>query len=168
MASSLRWQDPEGIETIQAIVKKRVSQWKTGLRSHQLDAITRILDRRDVLYCVATGQGKSASFMVPLLVHHELHESPALYPSFASTAKEAAVGVVVTPTKGLATSLVRRLIHSLVEIQVLRYRQVKEAAECGLRGFAYCHETLTEARKSGRSLVNEIGSVRHPLGPHLT
>ena len=79
MAVSLRWQDPEGISVINAIVSKCIPCWTSGLRPHQLDAIIRILDGRDLLYCVATGQGKSAMFTVPLLVHWELYSSPQTY-----------------------------------------------------------------------------------------
>jgi superfamily II DNA/RNA helicase len=31
------------------------------------------LDGKEVVYCTATGGGKSAAFMVPILVHHYLY-----------------------------------------------------------------------------------------------
>ncbi len=109
MASETLWQDPEGLSVIQRIVKKLIPKWTEGLWPVQLDSIAKILDGEDLLCSVATGYGKSALFFVPILIHHELHENKNDYGKYAEEARSLPVGVVVTPTKGLASNLVRIL-----------------------------------------------------------
>ena len=109
MASELFWQGQEGLRIIKAVVSKRIPQWKEGLRPSQLEAVAHILDRQDVLCTMATGSGKSALFFVPILVHLELAANPELYPNHSKEACQSPVGVVVTPTKGLASNLVSLL-----------------------------------------------------------
>ncbi|THU82414.1 hypothetical protein K435DRAFT_624764, partial [Dendrothele bispora CBS 962.96] len=70
-----------------------------------------------------TGCGKAALFIIPLIVHQEILAHPELYPTFP--VKKNAVVVVITPTKGLANSI----IHELEKF--------------GLSGLSYCHETLS-------------------------
>jgi superfamily II DNA/RNA helicase len=60
-----------------------------------------MFDGDDVLCCTATGDGKSAAFYVPILVINEYNAHPHLYPAGLPT-KLGPVGVVITPTKGLA------------------------------------------------------------------
>lgn len=98
------WQTPDGLDAIDAIVKKRVGHWENGLRESQRDIVSKIMDEEDILWITATGDGKSAAFTIPILIHDEVHASPELYPSFQP--RERAVGLVVTPTKGLAANIV--------------------------------------------------------------
>ncbi|KAJ7885278.1 hypothetical protein B0H14DRAFT_2257661, partial [Mycena olivaceomarginata] len=86
--------------------------------------------------CIATGGGKSALFGVPIIVLKEMARNPDLYPDLPG--RLLPVGLVITPTKGLAANI------------VLELRKLDVPA------FAYCHETVTEARIAGRNLVHEI------------
>ncbi|KAJ7167105.1 P-loop containing nucleoside triphosphate hydrolase protein [Mycena filopes] len=100
-----------------------------------------VLDGEDIVCCMATGGGKSALFAVPIVVLREIARNPGLYPKLPTRplpVLPGPVGVVITPTKGLAANIV-------VELQKL-----------GVPALAYCHETVTEARKSGRNLAHEI------------
>ncbi|KAK0434388.1 uncharacterized protein EV420DRAFT_416771 [Desarmillaria tabescens] len=104
MASSYRWQHPHGLEILQGIVKRLVPSWKDGLTDIQALAVSRILGGEDVLLCTTTGSGKSASFAIPILVHQELSRNPTAYPRFRC--RKLPVGIVVTPTNGLAANIV--------------------------------------------------------------
>lgn len=106
MARKLRWQDTSGRQTIQTIVRKVLPQWKDGLRAVQEDLVAPILDGDDILCCTATGDGKSAAFSVPILVLNEYNTNRHLYPAHLPTRLHP-VGLVVTPTKGLANNIVR-------------------------------------------------------------
>ena len=64
----------------------------------------RILDEEDVFWIAATGDGKSAAFQAPILVHDEISRHPELYPGVV--ARRKAVGVIAVPTKGLASNIV--------------------------------------------------------------
>ena len=64
-----------------------------------------VLDLGVFLGITATGDGKSAAFFVLLMVHDEILENPELCPRFKP--RDHAVGIVVTPTKGLASNIVR-------------------------------------------------------------
>ncbi|KAJ7643163.1 hypothetical protein DFH06DRAFT_957987, partial [Mycena polygramma] len=88
------------------------------------------------LCCMSTGGGKSAIFAVPIVVLRELARHPHLYPDLPRRALPQ--GIVVTPTKGLAANI------------------VLELGKLDIPAFAYCHETVTSARKAGRNLVHEI------------
>jgi superfamily II DNA/RNA helicase len=105
MASRARWQDPIGLETINTIVKTLIPTWTDGLHSVQLELISTILDGQDILCCTATGDGKSAAFSIPCLVLMEYNEHPNQYPAGLPTRKRP-IGVVITPTKGLANNIV--------------------------------------------------------------
>jgi superfamily II DNA/RNA helicase len=102
----LRWQSSIGRETIRKIVQKAITQWKDGLRPVQEDLVVPILDGDDIFCCTATGDGKSAAFYVPILVLNEYNSHPELYSRGLPT-KPGPVGVVITPTKGLAHNIVR-------------------------------------------------------------
>ncbi|KAJ7025242.1 P-loop containing nucleoside triphosphate hydrolase protein [Mycena alexandri] len=67
-------------------------------------------------------------------------KNPNLYPDLPSRALP--VGIVVTPTKGLAANI------------------VLELKNLGVPALSYCHETVTEARKTGRHLAREIGDCK--------
>ncbi|KAJ7164071.1 P-loop containing nucleoside triphosphate hydrolase protein, partial [Mycena filopes] len=125
-----------GIHTVSAIVKKLIPQWKNGLYPAQQKLIVRILDGEDLVCCMATGGGKSALFAVPMVILLEMARNPALYPDLPTRALP--VGIVVTPTKGLAANI------------------VLELKKLDVSAFAYCHDTVTAARQSGRNLAQEI------------
>ncbi|KAJ7127744.1 P-loop containing nucleoside triphosphate hydrolase protein, partial [Mycena epipterygia] len=142
MARKLPWQAQIGRKTIQDIVKKVLPAWTDRLRPVQEDLASAILDGEDVLCCAATGDGKSAAFSVPILVLNEYNKNPALYPAGLPTRLNP-VGMVVTPTKGLATNIVR---------------QVLELTRLNIAAFAYCRESLADARCQGINLADEIKS----------
>jgi superfamily II DNA/RNA helicase len=99
------WQDPVGLETINEIVKKIVPTWTNGLHPVQLEVVSGILDGKDILCCTATGDGKSAAFAIPCLVLLEYNKNPQAYPTGLPT-RTAPIGIVITPTKGLANNIV--------------------------------------------------------------
>ncbi|KAF5381943.1 hypothetical protein D9615_004202 [Tricholomella constricta] len=139
----LLWQSQLGRDTIQRIVKHLVPDWTDGLRDWQLDIVSRILDGEDVLVSTATGDGKSAIFATPLLVLLELRRAPFYYPRLPC--RVLPMGIVITPTKGLAANI------------------VFETSKLGIRAIAYCSEVLTEARKTGRQIWKEIAAGEWPL-----
>ncbi|KAF7371703.1 p-loop containing nucleoside triphosphate hydrolase protein [Mycena venus] len=136
MAPKYRWTGPQGRSTLKKIVQKEIPQWKAGLYPPQEELIVRVMDGQDVLGCMATGAGKSAVFAVPIIVFREMARNGNLYPDLPFRAFP--VGVVVTPTKGLAANM------------------VLELKKLDIPAFAYCHETVTGACISGRNLVKEI------------
>jgi superfamily II DNA/RNA helicase len=105
MVQELRWQDPVGLETINTIVKKLIPTWTNGLHPVQLDLVSAMLDNKDILCCTATGDGKSAAFSVPSIVLLEYNKYPEGYVAGLPTRKRP-IGVVITPTKGLADNIV--------------------------------------------------------------
>ncbi|THU94232.1 hypothetical protein K435DRAFT_860768 [Dendrothele bispora CBS 962.96] len=126
MTSKPMWTDSIGLETIKQVVSRRIPQWPNGLREHQEAPISMVLNKEHLLLFTGTGSGKSAIFYIPLIIHHELSEHPDNYPSFPVC--KNAVGIVITPTKGLANSI----IHDIESF--------------GLRGLSYCRETISEYR----------------------
>ena len=60
--------------------------------------------------CTATGAGKAAAFAIPGLVLNEYNAHPDAYPAGFPTQKRP-IGVVITPTKGLANNTVHFLPH---------------------------------------------------------
>ncbi|KAJ6462879.1 hypothetical protein C8R45DRAFT_777966, partial [Mycena sanguinolenta] len=104
------WMSLEGAAALKSIVASQIPEWKDGLRERQAQPILlilRILDGRDVVLCTATGDGKSALFMVPIICHMVVSKAPQNFPKFARIRKKP-VGVVITPTKGLARNIVRQ------------------------------------------------------------
>ncbi|KAK7000806.1 P-loop containing nucleoside triphosphate hydrolase protein [Favolaschia claudopus] len=136
MVPKLRWTDYQGRETVKKIVKTLIPQWCTGLYSYQEDIVLRVLDGQDVLCCVSTGGGKSAMFAVPIIVMREMARNPHLYPALPTRVRP--VGIVITPTKGLAGNI------------------VSELEDLSVPAFTYCHETVTDARKNKLNLVQII------------
>ncbi|THU95733.1 hypothetical protein K435DRAFT_665772 [Dendrothele bispora CBS 962.96] len=96
----------EGLQTLKTIIRTNIPQWTEGLRPFQLQSIPLILENQDVFAITATGDGKSALFAVPILVHQELSKNPELYPQFSVSIRQDPIGIVVTPTKGLANNIV--------------------------------------------------------------
>ncbi|KAK6985233.1 P-loop containing nucleoside triphosphate hydrolase protein [Favolaschia claudopus] len=139
MPSRPLWKDELGRETINSIVKKVIPAWTQGLRPFQLDLVAPLLNGDDILCCTATGDGKSAAFSVPLLVLNEYNSNPHLYPRGLDT-RIGPMGIVVTPTKGLANNI------------------VFELSKLGIHGFAYCRESLADARRAGNDLTSLIKS----------
>ncbi len=99
------WKTQQGSDSLKRVVSRRISHWQDGLRDHQQEFIPYILDGNNLLVCTATGDGKSAYFTVPILAHLEVRDHPELYPGFE--AKRKPIGVVITPTIGLASNIVR-------------------------------------------------------------
>ncbi|PBK93655.1 hypothetical protein ARMGADRAFT_904052, partial [Armillaria gallica] len=97
------WKDREGLRTIKIAVAKRIKAWKDDLHPFQEQPIVYILNGEDVLLCTVTGDGKSALFTVPILCHLEVSQYPEEYPSLP--ARKHPVGLVITPTKGLACNM---------------------------------------------------------------
>lgn len=85
MAPKLRWRDPIGRETAQKIVKKLLPTWKNGLQDFQLDIVTPTLDGVDGMLLTATGDGKSAAFMILILVLQEMARNPLIIVSQSQT-----------------------------------------------------------------------------------
>ncbi|KAJ6524201.1 P-loop containing nucleoside triphosphate hydrolase protein [Mycena capillaripes] len=140
MAPRFRWRDPQGQRTITKIVKQEIPEWKDGLYPSQQKLIVRVLDGEDILCCMATGGGKSAIFAVPIIILREMARNPRSYPDLP--VRQLPLGIVVTPTKGLAANIV-------YELKKLR-----------IPAFAYCQDTVTEARKAGRNLVRDIAECK--------
>ncbi|KAJ7247299.1 hypothetical protein C8J57DRAFT_1016218, partial [Mycena rebaudengoi] len=62
-----RWQTARGRAVIRRIVEEKIPEWEGGLHEWQLIVIAWILDGSDVLCIMATGDGKSAIFAVPMV-----------------------------------------------------------------------------------------------------
>ena len=103
---------------------------------------------------VTTGSGKSALFIVPILVHQELAAHPHLYPNHSKNAHSLPAGVVVTPTKGLVGNLVRFTINTWLTLVILP--KVQELALYNVPALAYSHQTIMDACNAGRDLGKEI------------
>ncbi|KAJ6472672.1 hypothetical protein C8R47DRAFT_1145829 [Mycena vitilis] len=109
------------------------------------DMNSAMLDGVDVLCCTATGDGKSAAFSVPILVLNEYNANPALYPAGLPTRKQP-VGLVITPTKGLAGSRGRS-----------RWKRYCGAIRWGRSG-------SVRVGIGGRERYGRIGIQRDPIG----
>ncbi|KAE9393963.1 hypothetical protein BT96DRAFT_1049277 [Gymnopus androsaceus JB14] len=133
----------EGVNTI---VKKPVPKWKDGLRKLQLICIPKILNLKDVFAINATGGSKSALFGIPVLVHLEISQNVASYPSFNVTIHSSPVGVVVMPTKGLASNIVKQL-----------------KKDFGIDAFTCTSENISAKHKSGANIVKEITSCQYRI-----
>ncbi|KAJ7207764.1 hypothetical protein B0H12DRAFT_1243083 [Mycena haematopus] len=119
MAELATWRSPEGQETLKSIVAAKIPVWKDGLRERQVQPILHILDGQDVILCTATGDGKSA-----------------LFTEFAGKP----VGVIITPTKGLARNIVETLSNH------------------GISAIAYDRENIVHAASQRRNLIEEVSS----------
>jgi len=117
MAPGHRWQDPIGLETINVIVKI-VPSWTNGLYLVQLELVSGILDGKDILFCTATGDGKSAAFAIPGLVLVEYNKNAGAYPPGFPTRKRP-IDIVITPKKGLANNIV--CVSSIPSSRLIRF-----------------------------------------------
>ncbi|KAF9033710.1 hypothetical protein BDZ89DRAFT_1130874 [Hymenopellis radicata] len=133
MPTNIAWNTPEGKAAVHDIVVKRIPTWTNGLHERQEGPILLILDKKEVLLCTATGDGKSALFTVPILCHQEVSRHPQDYPNFS--VRKLPVGLIITPTKGLAKNIVKSLAEH-----------------------AYDRETISTAIIEKRNLVKEIAS----------
>ncbi|KAJ7631493.1 hypothetical protein B0H17DRAFT_962388, partial [Mycena rosella] len=102
-----KWQTSEGHAIIRQIMKKKIPEWEGGLHDWQVIVASRglILDGEDALCVTATGDSKSAIFSVPMIVPLEVARNPTAYRGYVSPKKP--VGIVIVPTKGLSTNIVR-------------------------------------------------------------
>ncbi|KAJ7733723.1 P-loop containing nucleoside triphosphate hydrolase protein [Mycena maculata] len=150
------WNTPLGHAIIQHIVKAKIPGWKDGLFGWQLIIVAWILDGEEALVVTTTGDGKSALFMVPIIVLLEVAANPAAYPGFVNHKKP--VGIVISPTKGLSANMVSHLPQfvELIPAASDLATQITELSGHGVQGLSCTSETLTEARKSGRNLGEEI------------
>ncbi|KAF5364901.1 hypothetical protein D9758_008122 [Tetrapyrgos nigripes] len=126
-----------GLEAIQTIVK-RCTTWMEGLYPWQLPLIAGTLDGDDYLCITATGDGKSALFAIPIIILLEYNRNPELYPQGLRT-RANPLSVVITPTKGLASSFVHQLKRDF-----------------GLSVLSYASETIGAAQCEGKNLVSMI------------
>jgi hypothetical protein len=109
MAEFTSWCSPEGEASLKSIVASRIPAWTNGLCDRQAQPILRILDGQDLILCTAMGDGKSALFTVPILCHLAVSQAPNQFPKFRAIRRHP-VGIVITPTKGLARNIVRSLL----------------------------------------------------------
>ncbi|KAL0061594.1 hypothetical protein AAF712_011563 [Marasmius tenuissimus] len=156
MTQRLKWTDEEGKSAISLVVSRCIPQWPHGLREYQEKYIPAIMNGDNLLVITATGDGKSAFFCVPIVVHNEISRHPDLYPALPR--KEHAMGVIVTPTKGLAASIVRD--YSFIFSKALMGLSVLELRIFNIAAFAYTHEAITEARIAGIDIVMKICESR--------
>ncbi|KAJ7328879.1 P-loop containing nucleoside triphosphate hydrolase protein [Mycena albidolilacea] len=141
MTESVTWRSPDGENSLKSIVASKIPSWKNGLHEQQAQPILHILDGLDILLCTATGSGKSALFTVPILCHLAVSEAPQQFPKFSGIRRQP-VGIVITPTKGLARNIVDTLTGH------------------GLNALAYDRETIVRAACERRDLVHEVTPCR--------
>jgi superfamily II DNA helicase RecQ len=153
------WQSSEGQALLNDIVRKRAPAWTSGLKDGQRSVISKILDGENVLWIAATGEGKSAAFQVPILVHDELGRNPGMCPRLK--AKEKPVGIVVTPNKGLSANIVR--YTAILGLLSLIISQVHELSKLSISAFAYTHDNLTNANKQDIDIVQEISQCKYRI-----
>ncbi|KAF8134047.1 P-loop containing nucleoside triphosphate hydrolase protein [Mycena galopus ATCC 62051] len=137
MTEIASWMSTEGAAALKLIVASEIPEWKNGLRDRQVEPISRILDGQDVILCTATGDGKSALFIVPILCHIVVSKSPETFPKFRRIRKKP-VGVVINPTKGLARNIVETLARHKIS------------------ALAYDRETIIASASEHRNLKDEI------------
>ncbi|KAE9401679.1 hypothetical protein BT96DRAFT_937720 [Gymnopus androsaceus JB14] len=146
MSSRFSFTSNEGVKIVNSIVTRLVPKWINGLRKLQLICIPKILNLEDVFAIDAMGGGKSALFGIPILLHLEISQNADSYPLFNVPIRLDPIGVVVTPTKGLANNIVKRLKEDL-----------------GINGFAYTSENLSLKRRAGIDIVKEITSCQYRI-----
>src|ERR1051325_11145285 len=72
----------------------------------QKEAIPPAMEGRDVLACAATGSGKTAAFLLPI-IHHLITKAPK--GSGQGPQRRAARALVLTPTRELASQILENL-----------------------------------------------------------
>jgi superfamily II DNA/RNA helicase len=82
----------------------------------QKNAIPVILGKRDLMACAQTGSGKTAAFLVPIL-HRILALGPngGMQNQSFGRRKQFPMGLVLAPTRELATQVRKRLPQSQVK-----------------------------------------------------
>ncbi|KAK1226997.1 hypothetical protein PQX77_010006 [Marasmius sp. AFHP31] len=138
MSTHLNFRSPQGASVVDTIVQKTIPQWNIGLKPYQRQSILLILDQQQLLCITATGDGKSALFAIPILVHCEITWNLEEYPPF-NVEKETGWADCYTK-KG-----------------------VTEIGYLGISAFAYTHDNVTEARKSGINLTRKISECGYQL-----
>ncbi|KAK7028215.1 ATP-dependent DNA helicase [Paramarasmius palmivorus] len=136
MPSHIKWCSDQGRLFLKSAVTRCIKFWPNGLRDYQEQWIPHVMDGEDLALFTATGDGKSAFFCVPIAVHNEVAKNPELYPGVL--VRERAVGIVVTPTKGLSESI------------------ILELKKFGIEGLSYCRETITTFRKNHVDFISQI------------
>ncbi|KAJ7366079.1 hypothetical protein DFH08DRAFT_679658 [Mycena albidolilacea] len=114
-------------------MKKLIPAWKDGLRGVQEDLASARLGGDDILCCTATGDGKSAAFSVPFYLGEV--RNPVLYPAGLPT-RSNPVGIVVTPTKGLAANIVSA-VNSPSNLGTNGVIKVLELTRLAISAFAF-------------------------------
>ncbi|THU75811.1 hypothetical protein K435DRAFT_974681 [Dendrothele bispora CBS 962.96] len=143
MPSTQYWQSLEGQALLNKIVRKRIPEWTSGLKHAQAEVVGKVLDGEKILWVSATGEGKSAAFQIPVIIHEEIGRNAELCPGFK--AKEKPVGIVVTPTKGLAANI------------------VTELSKLSVSAFAYTHNNVTQFHKDDIDIVQAISECRYRI-----
>ncbi|KIO32933.1 hypothetical protein M407DRAFT_66027, partial [Tulasnella calospora MUT 4182] len=113
------WNTVKGHEVIQKIVQKRIPEWVNGAHPWQLPLVARTLDQRHSITVTATGDGKSALFYLPLLVHMELAMNPSLWPQMAASAKKSPAAIIVLPVSAIAATLVPEITEKGLTVVTL-------------------------------------------------
>ncbi|KAK7036539.1 hypothetical protein VNI00_011472 [Paramarasmius palmivorus] len=121
---------------VQFLQHSSIDDWPDGLRDYQAQYLPYVLDGEDLALFGVTEEGKSAFSCVPITVYNEVSKNPELYERFAY--RKDAVGVVVTPTKGLADSI------------------ILERERFGVSGLSYCHEVIAKLRTEHVNFVQKI------------
>nr|GAT48037.1 predicted protein [Mycena chlorophos] len=134
------WDSPTGRSIVNRVVQERTS-WEK-LRPGQEEPILRILDGKPTVVCTATSSGKSALFTVPIMVQQEISKAPEDFPEMRGV-RPKAVGIVITPTKGLARNIADSLCKQ------------------GVRALAYDRETIAHAARERIDLTSLISSCEH-------
>ena len=90
---------------INTIVEKLIPNWTNRLHVVQFELVSAILDGKDLLCCITTGDGKSTAFLIPTFVLLKSNKHPDMYLAVLPTQRRP-IRVVVTPTKGLVDNIV--------------------------------------------------------------
>ncbi|KAF9247257.1 P-loop containing nucleoside triphosphate hydrolase protein [Melanogaster broomeanus] len=104
---------------------------------YQLDAITHLLDQKDVLFVTATGTGKTDTFIRLMHVVRMLSENPSMHDEAARFPRDP-VMLIVCPTKALELDMERKMRHAK------------------LNAVAVNADTVDDARKKGINIFNTI------------
>ncbi|THU97044.1 hypothetical protein K435DRAFT_857951 [Dendrothele bispora CBS 962.96] len=124
----------EGLQTLKTITRTNIPQWTEGLRPFQLQSIPLILENQDVFAITATGDGKSALFAVPILVHQELSKIPSFILNSMFLYAKIPSELLLLPQKDSQTTL---KVRDGININ-------KEIANCGYRVICVDPEHLRE------------------------
>src|SRR5882762_7763832 len=141
------WSSPNGLQSLQIILRSLLPEWPNGPHDWQIEATARILDHRKQLVVAACGEGKTAVAYLHLLVIQELLRKPEL-PRYGLDLPDGYKPVVlmVTPLSDLGKSQVC-CVHSLINKAFTPCAQVKEMARHNIRAIALDAEHLKHAYK---------------------